>query len=217
MTSRRYESKAKALEYAEMSWDHIGRPSSATPFYDYMADLCAKESSNLPNSYPLIIEVGFGAGRLLHALRRSRADATVLGVEQSSEMIDIGRHITDRYDSKPDTHLIRGDAASLPLEVQADLVVTVNVLDRVSSPFACCQQLAAISAPSAVLVVATAFDYDPSITPKNEQLSPSGIISVLLEAGCILSSRRTLQLVKHTDETLQIFDVEIFRLEKRAI
>jgi SAM-dependent methyltransferase len=92
-----------------------------------------------------VLDVGCGNGSLLRALRTYWPDAELLGCDPSRDSIAQG------YGR--DLRLWTGTAANLPGDVNADLVIAVNVIEHAIDPIAFLTALRAVLQPDGLLAI----------------------------------------------------------------
>jgi SAM-dependent methyltransferase len=212
----KYTSAAKAWEYTQMSWPHFAtRPLQAHAFYDRLREILT-DVARFAGKCDVIAEHGFGAGRMLREAARCFPDARVLGSEKSAEMrrqaesnFHEVRHGIARL-AKLD--LIEADVTDLPLVDEfADITVCINVLDRVSRTTLALTELIRTTRRGGVILLCSAFDYEPHVTPPEEMLTPAEMRRQGDMLGCELLFETSTTLVKDVDEANVIkFDEAIF-------
>lgn len=92
-----------------------------------------------------VLDVGCGNGSLLLALRTHWPSAALLGCDPSAEAVTSG--------AREGLRLWQGTAASLPPDVAADLLVTVNVIEHTEDPAGFLRGLRHAVTPGGHLVV----------------------------------------------------------------
>jgi ubiquinone/menaquinone biosynthesis C-methylase UbiE len=93
-----------------------------------------------------VLDVGTGTGHFAADL--ARRGWTTVGIDLSAEMLDVARH------KGPAVHLVRGDAAALPLAPHSfDLVLSVTMLEFVADPERAVQEMWRALRPGGRLVV----------------------------------------------------------------
>lgn len=216
----KYHSVAKAAEYAAMSWRHLEPNSTATAFYDGLVGLTRDMSAAACGTWPLLMEVGFGAGRFLYEMCEANSRAVVVGVEQSESMAEMARSVLAEVSpsAAQRVRLHSGDVQNLPGFGQAaDFVLCVNVLDRIERTSAGIANLARATRDGGTLLVVTALDYESTFTPSHEQLSSEQMIGEFDAAGCALERSLWTQLHKVTKPGHgRVFDELVLILRKRG-
>jgi ubiquinone/menaquinone biosynthesis C-methylase UbiE len=168
---------------------------------------------------PILMEVGFGAGRFLHEMCEGNPHAIVIGIEESAEMTEVARSVL--ADVSPSTAnrvtLRPGDIQKLPEFPQtADFVLCVNVLDRVEKTPDAIANLAKMTRDNGALLVVTALDYESKITPSWEQLDSEAVVREFETAGCTLERSFWTQLEKITTSGGgRVYDELVLILRKR--
>jgi ubiquinone/menaquinone biosynthesis C-methylase UbiE len=102
--------------------------------------------ASLRSSRERVLDVGTGSGHFAADL--ARRGLTVIGIDLSAEMLDVARS------KGSSVHLLRGDAAALPLASQSfDLVLSVTALEFVADPERALQEMWRAVRPGGRLVV----------------------------------------------------------------
>jgi ubiquinone/menaquinone biosynthesis C-methylase UbiE len=149
---------------------------------------------------PLLLEIGFGAGRFLHEMREANSRAAVLGVEESDAMAEMARSIFAKVSPhNAERVLLRsGDVQCISFLQPADFVLCVNVLDRVEKTSSAIASLSRATQDTGALLIVTALDYETTITPPHEQLDAEKIVREFDAVGCTLERSFWTQLHKST-------------------
>ncbi|MGH3754196.1 MAG: class I SAM-dependent methyltransferase [Pseudonocardiaceae bacterium] len=203
-----------------MSWGHQPPYSTATAFYDALATLVRDMSAATQRRNPILMEVGFGVGRLLHEMCEGNPHAIVIGIEESAEMTEVARAILAGV--SPSTAnkvtLCLGDIQKLPEFPQAaDFVLCVNVLDRAEKTSDAIANLAKATRDNGKLLVVTALDYESTITPSWEQLDSEAVVREFETAGCTPERSFWTQLEKFTTSGRgRVYDELVLILRKRG-
>ena len=211
---QKYHDLAKAQEYAHMSWPQFDENDVSEPFYRRVADMLRTASGLVETADPLVVSIGFGAGRELYELRSALPEATILGIEDSREMIEVARTLlgevkigtefgTDKeYTPTPGgLYLSQGSADKLPVaDSCANFISMVNVIDRVISPRDVIAEFIRIAAPGCIVVLVSADDYGESPTSYGD-LTKDEVLSTFLYNGFSIIDREEFELNKLLADT----------------
>ncbi len=225
----KYGNRLKAEEYALMSYSEVAAFPEAAPFYDRLSTDIVRIASRLPQD-PRVIEIGFGAGRFIADIAKTRPDARVDGYEYSKAMQGIATELViDTDDVVLNGVTVKGKGLKnvslhADTDVQdldgisdeaADLTVCVNVLDRVPDTGKAISELARIVKKNGVLYLVTACDYE-DYTPIEERLTAVQIQEELQKLGFEVAEPERLELHKKTaDGTERTFEEHLLVAKKK--
>ncbi|MCB9140358.1 MAG: methyltransferase domain-containing protein [Caldilineaceae bacterium] len=226
----KYHSRHKAEEYAMVSWSEFGHNNISETFYAQISDLIRNSLSQIVNPMPNVVEIGFGAGRLIYETKMACPDAYVYGVENSSSMIDISRALLIYGDVEyicgkfiggkalTNIFLMQGDIEAIGLQsAVADLLVSVNVLDRVANTRQAVKELARIVKIGGRLIIATAFDYE-GYTPVSERLGLVQLETEFLVHGVSCLGVLELEFQKHlVDGSINKYGEWVLMMQREGI
>jgi SAM-dependent methyltransferase len=137
-------------------------------------------SSGAPTAPRRVLDVGCGNGSLLIALRDYWPDAELLGCDPSPDSI--------AYAAAQGLRVWRGTAEDLPAGIDADLIVSVNVIEHTADPvgFAGCLRRAGTAQATAIIICPDASRPGVELLFADHlwSFTPEHLVSVLARAGC---------------------------------
>ncbi|MCB9812902.1 MAG: methyltransferase domain-containing protein [Pseudomonadales bacterium] len=229
MKISKYLNRNKAIEYARMSWPELGYNSSMEPFYSWVINLIKK--INNPKEINSIVEIGFGAGRILYELSKQFPNVKIQGLEFSSDMKKISEQILiskDIFAITEDQKIIGKKLENINLkdgvdiqnlnEVksnQFDLTVCINVLDRIVNPKKATKELLRITKIEGYCIIVNAFDYEEK-TPLKMQIDPISFENLLNDLNFKILTQKKSKLVKSLPKKpIRIFNEYGYVLQKK--
>lgn len=193
VTENKYHSLEKDSEYNRMSWSGSPTHIISEPFYASLAEIIRELSNEITSTSPVCLEFGFGTGRILFEANKFLPMANLLGLEISPAMLNFSRNILNGSG----INFTLGSVEKSPiLGETADLILCINVLDRVKNTKSAIQELARIAKKGGYLLVADAFDYESPQTLIDQQLSPRELVSYFQRYGCSVVTKVNCELAK---------------------
>jgi len=175
----RYDNDAFVARYAAVWAYGVADPDrTSEPYYQRVLSVALPDDHALPRS---VLEVGCGPGRLIADLASRAPHAQCTAVDAAGAMVELARAIlhtpqgigvvVDPGDfgfapatiptyGRPDVRVQRRRLEDLEPGGGYDLVVASHLLDRVNSPVAALEALAALTAPGGCLTLTCAFNYE---------------------------------------------------------
>ena len=228
MTKNKYALKNKAVEYAKMSWPELNQDIGSEPFYSWLASLLQRIPNNI-SATEKILEVGFGAGRILYELAILYPKNNIIGSEFSTAMSDITSQILLNDQSvllDKSTNIKGKSLKNISLNSNQSIedltfysnesfyiTVCINVLDRVESTTSAINELIRVTKIGGNILIVHAFDYEDS-TPKQEQLSKKDFIQFCKKNGLELIYYDTSELKKNINNMVSVFNESAFIFTK---
>ena len=219
----KYLSADKAHEYAAMCWG-IGRHDNPSePFYRGVAELasCCRVLLEAAGHVDRpILELGFGAGRLLYELARLFPASAIHGIEHSPSMLAVAEARLRQHLPVNDLDRVcleSGDVERIPrADATYALVACINVLDRIASPETALRELVRVLGPGGVLLLVHAFDYGQE-TPQAARLDDEALRGLMGDLGMHLVRRREMVLEKEIGGHRRRFEEVGYIFERPAV
>lgn len=132
----------QTFENGAKTFDDIYRPSESKDFLSKWIDKTFRQSMTLRfyktlellerDDLKTILDVGCGSGR--YCIEYLRMRKRVLGIDVSSNMIDLARAACESFDSNSDTEFLIGDYVYEPLDEKYDAAVLMGLFDYIENP-----------------------------------------------------------------------------------
>jgi ubiquinone/menaquinone biosynthesis C-methylase UbiE len=216
----KYKSKVKAEEYAKMSWPNYGGIISED-FYQKISQIIQSTVKEINDDNLMCVEIGFGAGRNIYDLACFSEKVNIIGIENSSNMIDITKLFLKRnlpdYQFQNQISLQKGSIENIDLNSEVSkFVICINVLDRVINVKKSIKEIFRITEEGGNILIVNAFDYENK-TPKDQRMNIGEMKKYFSKLGGRILLEQEIYLHKKIDFLEKKYNEHLFLIKKERV